>query len=191
MVWGVKKCHTYLYGREFDLVTDHQPLVSIFHPEKGIPATTTAKLQRYALYLLGLKYTIGFKGTKLHGNADGLSRLHLPEEDTDELDSTHLYMLSQFDSLPVTPRDIRQATAKDPVLARVYDATMSGWGGQGHKYLAPFYSRRTELSVHQGCITWGVRVVIPQKLRPKVINQLHEGHLGIVKVKSLARSFVW
>ena len=51
LVWGVKKFHTYLYGKKFTLVTDLQPLVSTFHPEKGCPVTTAARLQRYELYL--------------------------------------------------------------------------------------------------------------------------------------------
>ena len=75
IVWGVKRFHTYLYGREFVLVTDHQPLISIFNPAKGIPATTAARLQRYALYLSGFRYSIQFKGTKSNGTADGLSQL--------------------------------------------------------------------------------------------------------------------
>jgi hypothetical protein len=48
IVWSVKKFYTYLFGRSFTLVTYHQPLTSIFSPNKGIPVTTAARLQRYA-----------------------------------------------------------------------------------------------------------------------------------------------
>ena len=188
LVWGVKKFYPYLYGRHFTLVTDHQPLVSIFHPEKGFSATTAARLQRYALYLAGFQYDIEYKNTKKHGNADGLLCLpiKLALEEEDMLDTTHVYMMSQFECIPVSSKDVRNATAKDTVLSRVYDAVMRGWTDVQDKELIPFYNRRTELSVHQGCLTWGIRVIIPQRLRAKILEELHEGHLGICKMKSLA-----
>jgi hypothetical protein len=37
----------------------------------------------------------------------------------------------------------------------------------------------------------GIRVVIPTKLCSQVLDQIHEGHLGVVKMKSFARSLVW
>ena len=49
----------------------------------------------------------------------------------------------------------------------------------------------TELMVHQGYILWGIRVVIPDKLQDRVLEKLHDGHLGVVKMKVLARSYVW
>ena len=38
---------------------------------------------------------------------------------------------------------------------------------------------------------WGIRVIVPTTLRNKVLDELHEGHLGVVKMKTLARGFVW
>ena len=42
-----------------------------------------------------------------------------------------------------------------------------------------------------GCILWGSRVVSPEPGREKLLNLLHEGHPGIVRMKSLARSYLW
>ena len=38
---------------------------------------------------------------------------------------------------------------------------------------------------------WGIKVIIPAKLREGVLKELHTGHLGIVKMKSIARTLVW
>ena len=34
-------------------------------------------------------------------------------------------------------------------------------------------------------------MVVPEKLRKAVIRTVHEGHVGIVRMKSIARSYVW
>ena len=34
-------------------------------------------------------------------------------------------------------------------------------------------------------------MVIPNKLQYRVLEELHDGHLGVVKMKVLARSYVW
>ncbi|KAK7004223.1 Pol polyprotein [Biomphalaria glabrata] len=78
IVWAVKKLFIYLCGRHFTLITDHEPLKHIFNPTKGIPAMSAARQQRYAVFLSGFNYTIEFRNSKSHANADGLSRLPLP-----------------------------------------------------------------------------------------------------------------
>ena len=195
LVWGVKKFNQYLEGKHFTLITDHQPLTYIFHPHKGIPATAAARLQRWAIFLSGYQYTIIYKNTKSHGNADGLSRLPLSntvEEDC-EPDVVNMFHVSQLEALPVSAKQIRKETRRDPVLAKVLDATMNGWSSKQDiaSELQPYWNNRNELSVHEGCLLWGVRVVIPQKLRSRVLDQLHEGHIGVVKMKGLARDHAW
>ena len=59
------------------------------------------------------------------------------------------------------------------------------------KTLQPYLTRRSELTVECGCLLWGVRVVVPNKLQQQVLKELHEGHPGIVRMKKLARSYVW
>ena len=38
---------------------------------------------------------------------------------------------------------------------------------------------------------WGGRLIVPPKLQQHVLEELHEGHVGIVKMKGLARSYFW
>lgn len=192
IVWGVKRFHVYLYGRRFTLITDHKPLTAIFHPERGVPAMTAARLQRYALFLSGFDYIIEYKSTTKHCNADGLSRLPLQQKEREDLevDSTEVFHASQFVPLPITSEAVARETRRDVVLARIHDSIVKGWSTrvEGDK---PYYERRNELTVHQGCILWGMRVVVPNKLQSRVLEELHDGHLGMVKMKALARSYVW
>lgn len=38
---------------------------------------------------------------------------------------------------------------------------------------------------------WNVRAIIPDTLRKQLLSELHQGHVDIVKMKRLARSYVW
>ena len=40
-------------------------------------------------------------------------------------------------------------------------------------------------------VLWGQRVIVPQALRESVLKTLHESHIGIVRMKSVARNSVW
>ena len=48
---------------------DHKPLIAVFHPEKGVPAMSVARLQRYALFLAGFDYKIEYQSRTKHCNA--------------------------------------------------------------------------------------------------------------------------
>ena len=103
LVFGVQKFHQYLYARKFVLVTDHKPLCAILGPKKGIPTLAAARLQRWAILLSAYTYDIEYRPTELHGNADALSRLPLPTNETEKgvcFDS--IFNLSQLEALPIT-----------------------------------------------------------------------------------------
>jgi hypothetical protein len=192
LVWGVKYFNHYLYGRHFQLVTDHKPLTHIFNPDKGIPVTAAARMQRWALFLSGHDYRIVYKNTKEHGNADGLSRLPLSQStSTKEQDACTIFSLEQVDMLPVTFEEIERETRKDPVLSEVYECARQGWRKDCSENLKEYHVHSSEISVNGYCLMWGIRVIIPRKFQKRVLDELHQGHLGIVKMKSLARSYVW
>ena len=60
-----------------------------------------------------------------------------------------------------------------------------------HTRLQPYQLRKEELNVHDGCVLLGSQVVIPEALKSRMLEQLHQGHPGITRMKALTRSFVW
>ena len=156
IIWRVKKFHLYLFGRFFTLYTD-QPLPSIFHPHKSIPVVTAARLQRYALFLAGYDYKIEYKNTKVHSNADGLSRLPFKTEERAEevVDPVNVFNMMQFEQSPITVDNVRRETQRDPVLSQVHEMVTNGWLSSHVPVLDPFYPRRDEITVHSGFLIFG------------------------------------
>ena len=192
LIFGVKKFHQYFYGRRFTLITDHKPLLTILGPKKGIPSLAAARLQRWAVFLLAYRYDIKFKDTLSHANADSLSRLPL-KDDSNEGNSPEasIFNLSQVDFLPVTANKIRQATSTDPVLSKVLRYTKDGWPDSLTEELKIFQSKSTELTIENGILLWGIRVIVPKTLQGEVMQELHNSHPGVTRMKSIARSYVW
>ena len=61
---------------------------------------TVARLRRYALFLAGFEYSIEYKNTTQHGNADGLSRLPLKKAcDKEVVDPVEIFQVSQIEVL--------------------------------------------------------------------------------------------
>ena len=102
-----------------------------------------------------------------------------------------VFNVSQLQSLPVNVRQLRAATLSDPILSKVFRYTRGGWPSHVQQALRPFYDKRHELTVEEGCLLWGIRVIVPRRLRSKLLDELHKDHPGIVRMKSIARSYMW
>ena len=77
-------------------------------------------------------------------------------------------------------------------MSRVREYAWKGWPDSiDGPSLQPYYSRRCELSVEDGCLLWGSRLIVPPQAQQPVITELHTAHPGITRMKSLARSYVW
>ena len=86
---------------------------------------------------------------------------------------------------------VAMETKKDPVLSKVLDFTKNGWPEKPPPELQPYHTRRLELSHEDGILLWDTRVVIPESLRDILLKDLHAEHFGIVKMKQLARKYLW
>ena len=190
LVFGVRRFHQYLYGRPFILVTDHRPLCKIFGSKQGIPPMAAARMQRWALILSAYQYSIEYISGTANNCADCMSRLPLPGQSLDSAEKVHVVI--QMDDLPVTATQIAKDSKRDKELSIVLKSIQHGhWPTDTTVDLGPFRKRLTELSVLDGCILWGSRVVIPSVFRKSLLQELHTTHLGMSKMKSLARSYIW
>ena len=78
------------------------------------------------------------------------------------------------------------------MLAKVKSYLLQGWPSVvDSEDLQTYSKRRTELSLQDGCIFWGARVVVPPPGRSQIVEEIHEAHPGVSRMKSLARSYVW
>ena len=193
-VFGVSRFHSYIYGGHFTLVTDHKPLLGLFDEDKPVPVQASARIQRWALTLATYQYTLRFKPTQAHANADALSRLPLSEKPVSvPIPAETILLLETIEASPISSTDIQKWTRRDPLLSRVLGLVENGWPDdhESDPALKAYRTRRAELSVQDGCILWGNRVIIPQPGRERVLQALHESHPGIARMKSFARAFAW
>ena len=191
-IFGVKKFHNYLFGRSFQLITDHKPLLGLLKEDKAVPTQASARIKRWSLFLSNYEYTLSFRNTTAHGNADALSRLPLKIQPSTSDTPPELVLLAEhLAESPVTADQIRTWTQRDPSLSKLLQYIQSGWPGTVDPALSSFTSKKEELTSLNGCILWGTRVLIPKPGREAVLQELHCGHPGITKMRSLARMFVW
>ena len=186
------KFHQYLYGCTFTLVTEHKLLTTILGPKKGILALSAARMQRWALLLSTYTYDIHFPPTQSHGNADGLSCLPVREVQSCMPDDAMVFNIAQLDALPVCSSELMVATRTDPQLSKILQYVRKGWLEKILGTLFPLLAETKRVDCGGRFDIVGCSCgVISTKLRHRVLEELHRGHLGVVRMKALARSHVW
>ena len=206
IIFALTKFHHFLYGRKFIVVTDHKPLLSLFNPSKATPALAANRLARWALTLSQYEYKIEYRQSTKHGNADALSRLPSGPDHTfdakegdEDMDSVFTIKTISRQIQPTDPGVVAKESAKDPVVSTVMRYCREGWphvrenessARKGYS-VNSFKQIKDSLSCEYGCLFYGSRLVIPQKLHQSVLHILHQGHFGMQRMKQLSRTAVY
>lgn len=188
LVWAVERFHYYLYGRKFELITDHKPLEVIFGPT----SRPCLRIERWVLRLQSYQYRVIYKPGKSN-IADPLSRL-LSDLSTETPFDAHTeyyvdWIVSHAEPKALKLNEIEDETVKDESIQAVKRALSSNkWEDDASK---PFKAFAIELCFAGNILLRGTKIVIPEKLRTRILELAHEGHPGMTKMKQRLRSKVW
>ena len=192
IVFGMERFHHYTYGRKVNVITDHKPLVAIMKkPVSSAPPRLARMLLRLQKYDINLEYSPG-KELKL---ADALSRVDpLPGKEIQGLDLT-VHEFHQEVNASVQKLDtIRGEIDKDLELQCLKNTVISGWPDtrmECPSHIVPYWNYRDEISIVDGILIKGNRIIIPKVLRAEVLDQIHYAHLGVEKCRLRARDSVF
>ena len=193
VVYASEKFNQFVYGRKFLVESDHKPLQSIFkrNINKAPP-----RIQRLLLRLQKYDIDLIFSPGSSIPVPDALSRAYLPntEEDDKSLEyQVHLLV----SNLPISEpklREIQNATENDQVLQKLKKLILDGFPDSKSSMpaeLIPYFQVRSELSIAEGLIFKGDKIVIPESLRKEMKERIHIGHMGIERCKARAQQLMY
>ena len=119
-----------------------------------------------------------------------------PESDDSSLESDLISTcIGALESVPfVSWSDLQSATAADPTSRALHDQILSGFPTDLRllpSALRPYCRYSESLSVVDGVVMSGARVVIPPSLRLTILQGLHAAHQGVPAIKARAQDTVW
>lgn len=186
IVFALKKFYYYIYGRKFTLYSDNRPLTHILHENSKLPAMTSARLLRYATWLTNFDYQIRHKKAEENVHADFLSRAPVQEDISqlefffeEEVSLISNEIIYQISNNSLNYKTLAEETARDKQLSKLKSDLLNGQNCDSEYYL------------QNGIIFRGQRVVVPFSLHQIILTELHHTHVGIVKMKQLARQYVY
>ena len=195
ITFACERFHQFIFGAKIQAETDHKPLISIFHkPLADCPLRIQRLKLRVQRYDLEIMYTPG----KFLVVADALSRATDPKASTVTSTSDvdlHVNMIIQ--SMPVSAaklEEIRKATTQDTNMMALQKVILDGWPRYRKSCPAnvvDYWNIRDMLSIEDGIVLKGSRIVIPVGMRTSLLQKLHEGHLGVEKTRRRARQALY
>lgn len=209
VAFAVEKCRLYLLGRSCELIVDHRPLIPIIN-DKTYDDMDNRRIQRLMAKLTDYQLKAVWREGKNHKMADALSRYPVDQpteeelgfisemEETKRLLLTACWQDDDDDSQKMIEdkllKSIRSLAQADHQYKRLKEVIIEGFPDQKQKLdndLKEFWSVRSELTVEDGLVLNGQRILIPKALRKDVLSKLHASHLGQTRTLARARQCVF
>ena len=194
--WACEKFSSYILGTSFVIETDHKPLVPLLGT-KNLDSLPPRILQ-FRLKLDRFDYRIVHIPGKEIYTADTLSRAPISSEisDLNLEEEAKMLMEMSIRHLPASPKrldEYRSAQIADHVCSTIINYCQHGWPEKKYidSFLRPYWSSQGELTVHDNLLLYQNRIVVPKSLQGETLKKLHEGHQGIQRCRSRARTSVW
>ena len=192
IVFALKRFSSLLIGQNFELQTDHAPLLRILR--KPLDSVSN-RMQRWIVAIQHFSFeTTHIKGVD-NVVADALSRNPIALDPTS--DETAEYTICfALKSLSLDLGRIAFESSRDPVLTKVADAVRNDWPASC-KSLQPYYSFREQVSLKEGknpgefILCKGNVVILPESLQKHFLEMSHDGHPGVSKTKAVLRTLVY
>ena len=211
IVFGMERFESYLYGRNVKVESDHKPLESIL---KKSLLSAPKRLQRMMmLRLQKSELEVVYKKGPIMFMADTLSRATLRQPnaegpgETEEVMNMHdtrsatereveqIDMLQNLAVREATLVQIKEHTEADSHLQALVRIVKEGWPSTQAEVspeLRVYHPFRDELTVQNGVIFKGERLIVPEGLRTEMKEKLHYNHGGVQATLRRAREvFYW
>ena len=96
-----------------------------------------------------------------------------------------------WDILPVTVKDVARATREDKIYGKLLSSIRTGNIDTADPDLKSFLPLFNDLHIENEVICHGSRIVPPTRLQSRLLEELHMTHIGVVKMKEVARQYFW
>ena len=185
VTWGMLRFDQYLGGLRFQVETDNKPLFTLYErPLVSVPA----RIQSFMLKTQQYDFEVEWVPRRFMHLADSLSKVY--KRSTSPENSSSRYQIdSVIQDFPVSDEvwdKIRKATADDPSLQQIIRLLKDG-----NRLPGKYNDYVHELHIKEGVLIKGRQVVIPSCLRGEMLQKVHEGHMGVVKLKRRARASIY
>ena len=197
VVWAVEHFNHYTFANRIHIISDHKPLQPLFNGKMLV--TCSPRTARLLLKIIDKDIKFYYQNGPTMHISDALSRLsdhNTKKGNTQEVKGLNVKICEVCPvKSNITINQVKQETAEDPDLQQLIKYIIEGWPVKQQDcldQLKGYHTFKEEMSVIDGLIFKGERLIMPKSLRSKALDVIHRSHMGITKTLDRAKGcFYW